>query len=70
MGNLGTHSTRSRLLGGALCSSFTQGAPGSSLEDSDVFDVYDAPPDLEGTLVLQAPECPCHRFSIRPDHGA
>src|SRR5829696_8388932 len=61
---------QSSLLLGALCSSFLQEAPGSSLEGFDVFDVDEASPDLEGSLVLQPPECPGHSFAVGPDHGA
>ena len=42
----------------------------SSLESSEVFDVDEAPPELEGTLVLQASECSGHSLPIGPDHGA
>src|SRR5215210_7294213 len=57
-------------LRGAPCSSFLQEPPGRSLQGFDVLDVDDATPDLEGTLVLQAPECPRHSFAVGPDHGA
>src|SRR5215213_5710270 len=60
----------SSLRGGALCFSFLQEAPGRSFQGLDVFDVDEASPDLEGTLVLKAPECPGHRLPVRPDHGA
>src|SRR5215212_3882567 len=56
-------------LGEAL-SLFLQEAPGRSFQGLDVFDVDEASPDLEGTLVLKAPECPGHRLPVRPDHGA
>src|SRR5215207_10370155 len=49
---------------------FLQEASSSSLEGSQVFDVDEASPDLEGTLVLQASECPGHSLPICPDHGA
>src|SRR5215211_3757566 len=49
---------------------FLQEAPGRSLEGSDVIDVVEAPPDLEGSLVLEPPECPGHSLPIGPDHGA
>src|SRR5215203_361382 len=49
---------------------FLQEASSSSLEGSQVFDVDEAPPDLEGTLVLQASECSCHSLPIGSDHGA
>src|SRR5215208_3522374 len=49
---------------------FLQQAPGSSLEGFDVIDVDEASPDLEGSLVLQPPECPGNRLPVRPDHGA
>src|SRR5829696_5292513 len=59
------------LRGGALCSSFLQEeTPGRSLEGLDVFDVDEASPDLECSLVLQAPESPGHSLPVRPDHGA
>src|SRR5215204_5187890 len=51
-------------------SPFLQEASSSSLEGSQVFDVDKAPPDLEGTLVLQASECSGHSLPVRPDHGA
>src|SRR5829696_3172038 len=60
---------REALLREAL-SPFVQQAPGRSLEGFDVFDVDEASPDLEGSLVLQAPECPGHSLPIGPDHGA
>src|SRR5215208_7016610 len=60
---------REALLREAL-SPFLQQAPGSSLEGFDVIDVDEASPDLEGSLVLQASECPGHRLPVRPDHGA
>src|SRR5215213_2356779 len=49
---------------------FLQEPPGSSLEGFDVIDVDEAPPDLECSLVLQAPEGPGHRLPVGPDHGA
>src|SRR5215204_2619088 len=55
---------------GAHCSSFLQEAPGRSLEGFDVFDVDEASPDLQSSLVLQPPESPCHCLPVRPDHGA
>src|SRR5215203_6926418 len=51
-------------------SPFLQEASSSSLEGSQVFDVDVAPPDLEGTLVLQPPESSGHSLPVRPDHGA
>src|SRR5215208_6626123 len=61
---------QSRLLLGALCSSFLQEAPGSSLEGFDVIDVDEASPDLQSPLVLKPPESPGHCLPVRPDHGA
>ena len=55
---------------GALCYSFLQKPPGSSLEGSQVIDVDEATPDLEGPLILQPPESPGHSLPIGPDHGA
>src|SRR5215210_3400030 len=49
---------------------FIQQAPGRPFEGLDVIDVDEAPPDLECSLVLQAPEGPGHSLPIRPDHGA
>src|SRR5215204_6297714 len=49
---------------------FLQQAPGRSLEGFDVIDVDEAPPDLEGSLVLKPPESPGHSLPIGPDHGA
>src|SRR5215217_3790808 len=48
---------------------FLQEAPGSSLEGFDVIDVDEATPDLECSLVLQAPECPGNSFAVGSDHG-
>src|SRR5215218_4283222 len=61
---------QSRLLLEALCSSFLQEAPGSSLEGFDVIYVDEASPDLDRSLVLQPPESPGHSLPVRPDHGA
>src|SRR5688572_31263836 len=58
------------LLLGALCSSFLQEAPGSSLEGFDVIDVDEASPDLQSSLVLKPPESPCNSLPVGPDHGA
>src|SRR5215203_872765 len=49
---------------------FLQQAPGSSFEGFDVIDVDEAPPDLEGSLVLQPPESSGHSLPIGTDHGA
>src|SRR5215203_7103332 len=62
---------RSRLRGGgALSYSFLQKPPGHSLEGFDVFDVDDASPELQCSLVLQAPESPGHGLAVGPYHGA
>src|SRR5215210_1889724 len=61
---------QSRLLLGALCSSFLQKPPGSSLEGFDVFDVDEATPELQSPLVLKPPESPGHSLPVGPDHGA
>src|SRR5215213_1738879 len=58
-----------RLRGGALSLPFLQKPPGRSLEGLDVFDVDETPPDLEGPLVLKAPEGPGHGFAVGPYHG-
>src|SRR5215211_4816105 len=49
---------------------FLQEAPGHSFEGFDVFDVDEAPPDLECPLILQPPESPGNSLPVRPDHGA
>src|SRR5215213_7666743 len=49
---------------------FLQQAPGHSLEDFDVIDVDEAPPDLQSSLVLQSTECPRHSLPVGPYHGA
>ena len=49
---------------------FLQKSPGRSLEGFDVIDVDEASPDLEGSLILKAPESSRHRLPVRPDHGA
>src|SRR5215207_744585 len=61
---------QSRLLLGALCSSFLQEAPGRTLEGFDVIDVDEASPDLQSPLVLKPPESPCNSFAVGPDHSA
>src|SRR5215208_2776749 len=61
---------QSHLLLEALCSSFLQEAPGSSLEGFDVIYVDEASPDLDRSLVLKPTECPGHSFAVGPDHGA
>src|SRR5215212_4347378 len=62
--------TESRLRGGVLSYSFLQEPPGRTLEGFDVFDVDEAPPDLQSPLVLKTPEGPGHGFAVGPDHGA
>src|SRR5215203_3115315 len=64
--------TESRLRGGGVLSySFLlQEPPGSTLEGLDVLDIDEAPPELDGSLVLQASESPRHRLPIGPYHGA
>src|SRR5215217_8955423 len=61
---------KSRLRGGALCSSFLQKPPGRSLEGFDVSDVDEASSDLQSPLVLKPPESPGHSLAVGPDHGA
>src|SRR5215210_2105967 len=56
--------------GGVLSCSFLQEANGRPLESFDVIYVDEAPPYLEGPLVLKAPEGPCHGFAVGPYHGA
>src|SRR5215210_4086412 len=48
---------------------FLQQAPGRPFEGFDVIDVDETSPDLQCSLVLQAPECSGHRLPVRPDHG-
>src|SRR5829696_5019451 len=62
--------TEGSLRGGALCSSFLQQAPGRTLEDFDVLDVDEATPELDGPVVLQAPESPGYSLAVGPYHGA
>src|SRR5215213_7515893 len=49
---------------------FLQQAPSRSFEGFDVIDVDEATPELEGSLILKAPECSRHRLPVGPDHGA
>src|SRR5215217_2054516 len=68
--SLGNTERRLRGGGGVLCLPFLQKPPCRPLEGFDVTHVDDASPELDGPIVLQAPEGPGHGLAVGPYHGA